>query len=372
MLDSPDQDRLEKLYRQLSSDTPQYLGYPVSKDFDCRELLRFLEFPLNNLGDPFAPSTYRIDSREFERDVVAFFAELLRAEAGSTWGYVTNGGTEGNLYGLYLARELFPKGIVYYSQDTHYSVNKNLHFLGLRHITIRSQPTGEMDYEDLRETLKIHRDSPPVIFANIGTTMTEARDDLGKLRDLLDSLAIRERYIHADAALCGGYAPFLTPRPAFDFQDGADSISISGHKFIGSPIPCGVVLARKTYVDRIARSIGYIGSLDTTVTGSRNGFTPLVLWHAIKRLGKEGLKARAEASLSLAAHAEEKLRQGGVAAWRNPNAITVVFPKVSDELKDKWQLATQGISHLTVMPGQSRELLDQCIDDIVAEHQRGK
>ena len=38
---------------------------------------------------------------------------------------------------------------------------------------------------------------------------------------------------------------FLEPRPAWDFEDGADSIAISGHKFIGAPIPCGTVLARR-------------------------------------------------------------------------------------------------------------------------------
>ena len=68
---------------------------------------------------------------------------------------------------------------------------------------------------------------------------------------ILDELAIENRYIHCDAALCGGYAAFLDPPPAWDFEDGADSIAISGHKFLGSPIPCGIVLARRAHVDRI-------------------------------------------------------------------------------------------------------------------------
>ncbi|MCI0572657.1 MAG: histidine decarboxylase, partial [Myxococcaceae bacterium] len=368
MLSSDDLARLDALFERLRSDTTHFLGYPVSKDFDYGPLLRFLQFPLNNLGDPFADGTWKVATRDFEREVVELFAGLLRAPPNDAWGYVTNGGSEGNLYGLYLARELLPRGIVYYSQDTHYSVSKNLHFLGLRHIMLRSQDSGEMDYEDLRETLRIHRDVPAILFANIGTTMTEARDDLTRIRGILDELAIRERYIHADAALCGAYAPFLEPRPAFDFADGADSISISGHKFIGSPIPCGIVVARKRNVDRIARSIGYIGSLDTTVTGSRNGFTPLVLWYALKTLGVEGLKRRVQHSLALAAYAVERLQAAGVPAWRNPNAITVVFPKVSEALKAKWQLATQGVSHLIVMPNVTREQLDGFLSELIAEH----
>ena len=363
---------LDDLYSRISDANDRALGYPSAKDFDITPLLRFLAFPINNVGDPFAEGTYQVETRRFEREVVEFFAALLRAPENDWWGYVTNGGTEGNLYGLYLARELQPRGVVYYSEHTHYSVSKNLHFLGMRHIMIRSQANGEIDYDDLRETLKIHRDVPPIIFANIGTTMTEARDDIARIRDIMDSLAIRERYIHSDAALSGAYAPFLEPKPPFDFADGADSISISGHKFIGCPMPTGVVIARKHNVSRIARSIDYIGTLDTTISGSRNGFTPLILWHRLQKLGVEGLRERALRSLELAAYAEAQLCGAGVQAWRNPDAITVVFPKIAESVRAKWQLATQGnISHLIVMPGITKEQIDAFVEDVrAANHGR--
>lgn len=358
---------LDDLYERMERENARALGYPSAKDFDCGPLLRFLGFPINNVGDPFAEGTYQVETRAFEREVVAFFAHLLRAPEDDWWGYVTNGGTEGNLYGLYLARELHPKGIVYYSEHTHYSVSKNLHFLGMRHIMIRAKQTGEIDYDDLRETVRVHRDVPPIVFANIGTTMTEARDNIARIREILDSMAIRERYIHSDAALCGAYAPFLEPRPAFDFADGADSVAISGHKFIGSPMPTGIVLARKHNVSRIARSIDYIGTLDTTISGSRNGFTPLVLWHRIKQLGIDGLRERANSALEIAAYAEERLRAIGVPAWRNPSAITVIFPKAPAALREKWQLATQGdISHLIVMPGISKSQIDAFVEEFRA------
>jgi histidine decarboxylase len=367
-LEAEDQTRLDLLLERLQEQTEMFLGYPVAKDFDCRALAPFLELPVNNLGDPFAPSTYQVDTREFEREVVTFAAQLLRAESDSWWGYVTNGGSEGNLYGLYLARELFPQGMVYFSQATHYSVSKNLHLLGLRHIMIRAQPNGEIDYEDLRETLRIHRDLPAIIFANIGTTMTEGKDDIGKIGQIFQELAISQSYIHSDAALCGFIAPFLTPRPAFDFADGADSISISGHKFIGSPIPCGIVLARKRNVDRIARSIAYIGNLDTTITGSRNGLTPLILWLAIKRLGKAGFRSRVAGCLEVAEYARGRLRNLGIDAWSNPNAITVVFPSPSLRICKKWQLAAaDGITHLLILPNVSKAQIDRFVADLLID-----
>ena len=364
-------ERLDRLFEELKSANEDSLGYPAAKDFDYSEIERFMAFPINNIGDPFAQGTYRVHTRECEREVVAFFAAATRAQQDDWWGYVTNGGTEGNLYGLYLARELHPDGIVYYSEATHYSVAKNLHFLGMRHITIRSQSNGEIDYDDLLETLKIHRDRPPIIFANIGTTMTEARDDIGRIAAMMDRMAIRERYIHSDAALAGGYAAYLEPRPAWDFADGADSVAISGHKFLGAPIPCGIVIARKHNVQRIARTIDYIGSLDTTITGSRSGFSPLMLWYRLQQLGESGLRERLARSLANAQYLVERLVGIGVPAWRNPNAITVVLPRVSPELQRRWQLATAGdISHVLVLPNVGREQIDAFVAELATSREK--
>ena len=364
-LEQADRDRLNRFLDTIRDRTGSFLGYPVSKDFDYKDLFEFFKYPLNNLGDPFTPSTWKVDTREFEREVISFMAGLFRAEDDNFWGYVTNGGSEGNLYGLYLARELYPKGVVYYSQDTHYSVSKNLHLLNMRHIMIRSLANGEMDYGDLLETLKIHRDKPAIIFANIGTTMTEAKDDLIKINAILQELVITEHYIHSDAALCGGLAPFIEPRAAFDLADGADSISVSGHKSFGSPIPCGILIAKKDNVARIARSIAYIGSLDTTITGSRNGLTPLFLWYTIKKLGMNGLKKRVMHSLDIAEYTEKRLIDAGINAWRNENAITVVFPQVPAGIREKWQLATaDGKTHLICMPNVNKDQIDEFLYDI--------
>lgn len=364
-LSTADTQRLELFLNTINERADHFLGYPVSRDFDYGCLLNFLSYPLNNLGDPFSEGTWKVDSRQYEQEVVTFMAGLFRGDPADCWGYVTNGGSEGNLYGLYLAREMFPRGIVYYSCDTHYSVKKNLHLLQMEHIMIRSQPNGEIDYHDLRETIRHNRSRPAIIFANIGTTMTEAKDDLHRIREILDDFAIAERYIHSDAALCGGLAPFISPRIAFDFADGADSIAVSGHKSFGSPIPCGVLVTKKSHVTRVARSISYIGSLDTTISGSRNGLTPLFLWYAIKSMGAEGMAMRVRQSLAMAEYAEMRLREIGISAWRNPQAITVVFPEVDATLREKYQLATTGgITHLVLMPHINRALIDAFIRDI--------
>lgn len=365
-------EELDGLFDELTGEIATLVGYPVSREFDYSDLYRFLSLPLNNVGDPYAPSTYRVNTKRVEREALAWFAELTHADPDSFWGYVTNGGSEGNLYGLYLARELLPDGMVYYSEDTHYSVSKNLRMLHMPSVMIRSLPNGEIDYDDLRETLRIHRDTPPVLIANIGTTMKEAVDDVGCMRGILRDLAIPWSYIHCDAALSGMTLPFLDGAPLWDFAAGADSLSISGHKFIGSPIPCGIALAKKGNVDRIARSIEYVGTLDTTVTGSRSGIAPLFLWHAIRRYGREGFARAARRCLDLAGYAVERFRAGGIEAWKNPFAITVVLPRPAASVLAKWQIAVKDdLAHVICMPHFTRDLIDVLADDIANAQGKG-
>jgi len=361
-------ERLSDYMQQVADRARYFIGYPIATDFDYSDLYPLLQYPLNNVGDPQIESSYDLNSRSIEREVVAFFAELFRAPKDNHWGYVTNGGSEGNLYGLYVARELYPNAMVYYSEATHYSVQKNIHLLNMPGIVIRSQQGGEMDYDDLKAAIQLHRYRPAIILANIGTTMTEAKDNVPYIREVLRQCAIKSHYIHCDAALAGIYLSLLEKDPSFDFKGGADSIAISGHKFIGSPIPCGVVLVKKNYKERIGRSVPYIGTLDTTITGSRNGHSPVFLWYAIKKLGREGLLSRAVESLNLAQYLVEKFHEIGIHAFRNQNAITVVFPQPASSVCQKWQIASEGgYSHIICMPGITKDKIDAFIIDLLKQ-----
>ena len=288
---TPTQHRLDALLRDFEELRHRLVGYPCNQDFDYSALLPFLSYSANNVGDPFHDSNFRSNTHEMEREVIGFFADLMRLPQDQAWGYVTSGGTEGNMYGLYIAREMFPDGVFYFSQDTHYSVVKILRVLKARNIMIKSQDNGEVDYDDLRETIRINRDVPVIFMANIGTTMKGAVDDVSRVRAILDDLAVTDHYIHADAALSGMILPFVDEPQPYGFDAGFDSVAISGHKMIGSPLPCGVALTRGDYVSRIARSIEYVGVLDTTLTGSRNALTPLMIWYALRQHGLDGFRA---------------------------------------------------------------------------------
>ena len=358
------QQRLDALLRELEDLRQRFVGYPCNQDFDFSALLPFLSYSPNNVGDPFHESNFQSNTHEMEREVIGIFADLMHLPRDQAWGYVTSGGTEGNMYGLYIGREMFPDGVFYFSQDTHYSVVKILRVLKARNIMIKSLDNGEVDYDDLRETIRINRDVPAIIIANIGTTMKGAVDDVGKVRAILDDLAVTDYYIHADAALSGMILPFVEEPQPYGFDAGFNSVAISGHKMIGAPMPCGVALTRSEYVSRIARSIEYVGVLDTTLTGSRNALTPLMIWYAFRRHGLDGFREMVAGCMDVAEYAVARFNDSGIPAWRNKNSVTVVFPKPSDEIVRKWQLAPyEGIAHLITMPHVTRETIDAVVDD---------
>ena len=360
--------RINQVLSEFELAGPFFAGYPVNQNFDYSALYPLLSFASNNVGDPFGYSRYRMNTHGTEREVVRMVSELMRLPPDEAWGYVTAGGTEGNMYGIYVGREMLHEPVAYFSQDTHYSVLKILHVLNIRNVMIRSQDNGEIDYDDLRESIRINRDSPTLIVANIGTTMKGAVDDLDRIRDIIQELALTRYYIHADAALSGMILPFVDDPQPFGFDSGVDSIAISGHKMIGAPLPCGVVVTKKEYTAQIGRAIEYVGALDTTLLGSRNAFTPMIIWYSLNKHGRDGFRQMVAQMLDTAEYAVRQFNANGIPAWRAKNSATVVFPRPSADTLFQWQLAPlEDIAHLITMPHVTREMVDQVIADCLEQ-----
>ena len=74
---------------------------------------------------------------------------------------------------------------------------------------------------------------------------------------------------------------------SIDFTMPIDSIAISGHKFLGCPMPCGVMITRKSLMRNLMQPIEYLNSVDSTITGSRNGLSSLFIWNVINTKGIE-------------------------------------------------------------------------------------
>jgi histidine decarboxylase len=359
-------ERLHRVLQRLADADSTNIGYPRASDIDYRPFAPFLKYMINNCGGPSADSIYPAHAMDVERDVLAWHARLFRGAPGWT-GYLTTGGTEANIYSLWLARTKFPNAVLYVSTAAHYSINKAAHLLSLPTAPVVAAPHGELDYADLRNQAGRHRSRPAIVVATIGTTMAQATDSVPRIHQALDAAGITHRWVHADAALAG--VPLThTGRDDFDLAPGgADSLMVTGHKWWGTPLPVGVALARRRPSQHPDASVSYIGSRDTTLAGSRSGLTALMVWHAISQFGPDGHRQRAERAQAVAEYACRRLASIGWPCWRNDGAITVMLRPLPDPLRQRWPMPVEGPrpwSRFICMPGVTTDHVDALVDDL--------
>jgi histidine decarboxylase len=358
-------DKLKTFLGQVKLRTDNHAGYPFNLSYDYTPLSKFLNYTLINLGDPFVDSNCKIDTRKFEKEVLDFFAQLYKVPEQDRWGYVTSGGTEGNLYGMFIGREIYPEGILYFSKDTHYSIPKAAKLFRIDSRVIDSQANGEIDYDKFEKTLLANKNKPAIVNVNIGTTMKGAIDNLDRILEIFQRNNIKDFYIHCDAALSGMMLPYLEGAPQIDFTKPIGSLSISGHKFLGSPMPCGVVITKKEFVKKVENTIEYIGSKDTTILGSRNGHGPLFFWYGLNTRGEKGLAQEAKRCIENSQYLTQKLQELGCKCLLNEFSNTVYFQKPPAEMVEKWQLAVQGDwAHIVVMQNMNRRKIDNFINEL--------
>jgi histidine decarboxylase len=350
-------------------DRPFHLGFPGATDITYPDLAGALTAQLlNNVGDPWDDGHGRNHTKKYERFVVVQLAALFGA-GEDAWGYVTPGATEGTIYAIDEAADAFPDLVVYASQDAHYSVAKAARLVRATLVQIYTDQHGRMRLDHLREELKRRRDLPAAIVATVGTTEHEAVDDVAGIAGILQDLGISRYRLHVDAALAGIPRALLPAgqRPEFGFSAGATSLVISGHKFLSTLTSCAVLLYPRRPEPRPGSEVPYIGSLDTTISGSRSGHTPLLLYWSLISQGIGGHRRRADTARELAAYTHDRLRRlGWPATWRHPDfTITLAQPPVP--LPRPWVLGgDHSTGRIICMPGLRREWIDDFLDDLTA------
>ncbi len=66
-----------------------------------------------------------------------------------------------------------------------------------------------------------------------------------------------------------------------------------------------------------------------------------------------------------AQYAVDAFQKKGIDAWRNPYAVTVVFPKPPEPILERWQIAVKDDhAHIICMPHVTRELIDKLVNEI--------
>jgi histidine decarboxylase len=147
-LESEIENRLKKS-RQHS------IGYPINFSYDYSPVSHFFHYNIINVGDSWGSSLFAPNTKDLEREVLSFFADLWGVNIDNTWAYLTQAGTEGNMQGLYVGREV-ARGkpvILYTTKNSHYSIVKIARILNIPLCLVESQDNGEMNYGDFDNNL---------------------------------------------------------------------------------------------------------------------------------------------------------------------------------------------------------------------------
>jgi len=132
---------LAELERFIKTQHINFTGFQVNEDLDFQSLSWLLDIHTNNVGDPFSSGYVTLNTKLIERSVLDYFAALWNAEwphrdaddtadevrryADRYWGYVLSmGSTEGNLYGVYNARNYLNGGMLMHGEDTKGSISR--------------------------------------------------------------------------------------------------------------------------------------------------------------------------------------------------------------------------------------------------------
>ena len=352
----------------MAADRRWHLAFPGATDLVYPDLAALLTRQLlNNVGDPFDAGHGRNHTKTYEIQTVRRLAGLFGADPDTAWGYVATGASEGTLHAINEAATSYPDVVVYASTACHYSVAKAAALVRAPLVLVRADTHGRILLDELRERLVEFRDRPAAIVATAGTTEQEGVDDVAGIASLCQDLRITRLRLHVDAALAGLPLALLPTheRPGIGFDSGATSLVISGHKFLSTLMPCAVILYPRRPDTLTAGHVSYIGSSDTTITGSRSGHTPLLLHWALTGPGLDGHRRRADTARELAAYTHDRLRHLGWSThWQYP-AFTITLAQPPRPLPRPWVLGgDRTTGRIICMPGTEQAWIDEFLTDL--------
>lgn len=271
------------------------LGYPVNREHAFKidlKLLGLIENSLsttylNNIASPYYHGGYTTDNvKDLEVELMNKLAVHFNLPVENSFGYVTYGGTEANFVSIWWHRNFLLKHtkkqpVLLTSSKSHYSLKKIADQLQIEIVNIEADYNG-INYAYLEEVVKqINR---PIIYSmNFGATTDGSIDDVFKIYQILSKYNTNFK-IHGDGAIYGLMIPYMKQYAEIDtIFDYIDTLSFSGHKFLGAYNISGVVLTKKSYLNKVfaeeSRKINYVqNAIDITSSGSRQGYFSIELY----------------------------------------------------------------------------------------------
>jgi aromatic-L-amino-acid/L-tryptophan decarboxylase len=217
--------------------------------------------------------------------------------------------------------------VVYVTAHSHSSVEKAALLAGFGRSNLRvvaHDRNYAMSADALRDTVERDVSSgacPAAIVATTGTTTTTALDPVAAIIEIARAHGI---WVHVDAAMAGSAMILPECRWMWDGVEGADSLVVNAHKWLGAAFDCSLYYVRDAehLVRVMSTSPSYLQSAaDGRVKNLRDWglplgrrFRALKLWLLIREQGVAGLQARLRRDLENAKWFAEKV--GATPHWR--------------------------------------------------------
>lgn len=310
---------------------PRFFGYFPANGVLSSVLGDFLSTGLGVLGLSWQSSPAL---SELEEVVCDWMRQLLGlSEAWS--GVIQDTASTSTLVALICARERTsgyalsgdglqgsgPPLVVYASAHSHSSVEKAALLAGFGRNHVRSvavDASYAMRPEALAEAIAadVARGLLPcAVVATTGTTTTTAMDPLGPIAQLARAHGI---WLHVDAAMAGSAMILPEMRHLWDGIEGADSLVVNAHKWLGVAFDCSLYYVRdpEHLVRVMSTNPSYLqSSVDDRVKNLRDWgiplgrrFRALKLWCLIREQGVTALQERLRRDLANARWLEAAIR----------------------------------------------------------------
>lgn len=219
--------------------------------------------------------------------------------------------------------------VVYHSEQAHSSVVKAALLAGFGRDHLRAIPV-DANYALRPAALaaEMMRDRaagriPCAVVATTGTTASTALDPVAEIA----ALCAREgAWLHVDAAMAG--AAMILPECRWMWQgvEGADSVVVNAHKWLGAVFDCSVYFVRDPalLVRVMSTSPSYLRTaVDGEVRNLRDWgiplgrrFRALKLWFLLREQGADGLARRLRRDLVLAQSLVAEVAAASTNGWR--------------------------------------------------------
>ena len=200
---------------------------------------------------------------------------------------------------------------IYVSAQSHSSVDKAALLAGFGRDNLRLVPCDEqhaMRAEALESLIEEDRAAgrlPCAIVATTGTTASTALDPVGALAGVA---ARQGLWLHVDCAMAGSAMILPECRWMWDGIEGADSLVLNAHKWLGAPFDCSLYYVRdpEHLVRVMSTNPSFLqSSVDGEVRNLRDWgiplgrrFRALKLWFLIREQGISGLQQRLRRDLA--------------------------------------------------------------------------